>query len=391
MIYLKYLFFTLFLISNLTSYTQVDIQKENIRYNKSLEIGIQHGKAKTSSTTFFNQVHDLEDLGLYRSISLKYHVETVGKKPWEEVYGYSSLGFGISLFDFFTPNATGYPFSVYGFINPNIYKYKRFSFNGLVSLGMSFNWKHYGYFNLDNNAISLSRSVYIELGAEANYHLSDKLILSIGGLVGHFSNGATRRPNQGINTMGLQYSIKYLLNEKKQPLIHHTIEPFKANSHFLISAHFGTQNFQVDSLSNLVEDKYKGINFVMWGITGEYQRQVTNYSKFGFGINILDDGSVGATYIVEDSGIEEAKILPIHQRLKISIFPSYELVLHKFGIIVQPGLYIVKNSLAKDVPVFYQRIGARFNVHKNLFCGVSLRAFSFSSSNFIEYNAGYRF
>ena len=388
---LIYLSISLLLFTNLNSFAQSEIQKTDIRYNKYLEIGIQHGNSKTSSTTLFNQINDIEDLGLYRSISLKYNFETVGKKKWEEIYGYSTYGFGVNIFDFFTPKSTGYPISVFGFFNPNVYKYKRFSFNGLISLGMSFNWKHYGFFNLDNNAISLARTVYIELGAAVNYELSDKLILSLCGLVGHFSNGATRRPNLGINNLGLQYSVKYLLNHKKQPLIHHAKETFTSTNNFLLSLHFGTQNFQVDSLNDLVEDKFKGINFVMWGITGEYQRQITNYSKFGFGINIFDDGSVGATYIVEGNEIEESKILPIHQRLKISIFPSYELVLHKFGIVFQSGLYIIKNSLAKDVPTFYQRIGARYNVNRNLFFGVSLRAYSFKSANFIEYSTGYKF
>jgi hypothetical protein len=161
----KYLFLSLLFFSSLTSFTQVDILNEHIRYNKSFVIGIQHGKAKTSSTTFFNQINELEDLGLYRSISLKYSVETVGKEKWEEVYGYSSYGLGVNVIDFYTPNSTSYPISVYGFINPSIYKYKRLSFNGLISLGMAFNWKHYGYFNLDNNAISLPRSVYLELRA----------------------------------------------------------------------------------------------------------------------------------------------------------------------------------------------------------------------------------
>lgn len=387
----KFLFLYLFLGTNFISRAQTPVGQDSIRYNKYLEIGIKHGNAKTSSATIFNQVKELEDLGLFRSFSVKYLVETVGKERWEETYGYSSYGFGLNVHDFFTPNSTGYPISVFGFTNPNVYKYKRFSLNGLISLGMSFNWKHFGYFNLDNNAISLARSVFVELGAAVNYQLSDKIAISGGAVLGHFSNGATRRPNQGINTVGLQYSIKYRLNKSKQVNIHYPKEAFVSSNQYLVSIHFGTQNFQVDSLNDLVQDKYKGISFPMWGITGEYQRQITNYSKIGFGINVLDDGSIGATFIVDANEIEESKLLPIHQRIKISVFPSYELVLHKFGIIFQPGVYIVKNLLAKDVPVLYQRIGARFNVHKNLFCGVSLRAFNFSSANFIEYNAGYKF
>lgn len=387
----KYLYLFLFLKLSFVGSAQSNDTTKTIRYNKYLEIGLNHGNAKTSSTTFFNQVNDLEDLGLFRSLSAKYMVETTGKDRWEETYGYSSYGFGLNIHDFFTPNSTGYPISVFGFINPNVYKYKKFSMNGLISLGMAFNWKHYGYFNLDNNAISLARSVFVELGTEVNYQLSDKIAISASGVLGHFSNGATRRPNQGINTLGLQYSIKYLLSKQKQSFVHFPKEAFVPSSHYLVSIHFGTQNFQVDSLNDLVQEKFKGISFPMWGITGEYQRQITNYSKIGFGINLLDDGSIGATYVVEGNEIEESNILPFHQRINISVFPSYELVLHKFGIVFQPGIYIVKNSLAKDVPIFYQRIGARFNLHKNLFCGVSLRAFKFNSANFIEYNAGYKF
>jgi len=159
----------------------------------------------------------------------------------------------------------------------------------------------------------------------------------------------------------------------------------------MLAVHGSTQNFQVDSLNKLVQDKFEGVSFPMWGLTGEYYWQLNHYVKVGGGINILDDGSVEATYAIDDNEVESDQIAAFPKRLKVSIFPSFELVLYKFGIFLHPGFYIIKNKLANDVPAFYQRLGVRYHVIDHLFCGVNIRAYEFKSANFIEYSAGFKF
>ncbi len=390
MIQLKYSLILIFYVLIVPLRSQ-NLLVDSTQISKDLELTIYNGKAMTSSPTFFNQTIDKEDVGKFRAIGAKYVFRTHGKHKWEELYGYPTYGFGAILFDFFTPKTTGYPIALYGFFNPRLFHKNNFSINSDIALGMGFNWNHYGYFNSDNSAISLPRTVYIELGTTLDYQVSNKINLLIGGLVGHFSNGGTRRPNQGLNTLGLKYSLRYNLNNSPIKFKHYNAESYASQSEFLLSIHGGTQNFQVDSLSNLVADKFKGVNFVAWGFSGEYQRQINHFVKFGCGINILDDGSVGASYLVKDHEIEEAKILPINQRLKISAFPSLSIVLHKIDIVLQPGIYIYRNAIAKDVPLTYQRIGVRYHINEKIFSGINLRAYNFKSANFIEYNFGYKF
>jgi hypothetical protein len=369
----------------------VSFNKDTFPIFNGLSLKFTHGNVSTSSKSVYKTLPDVEDLGLYRGMNVEFCFESKIKRNWEYLYGFPSYGIGFSALDFFSPKVIGYPISIYGFIKPRFLKSKAFSLNGDIALGLSFNWHHYSLLNPDNNAISLPRSVYINLGTSIKYLLTKNIALTLGGNVQHFSNGGTRRPNKGLNSYGLSYGINYIFNDfKNEYSKSNANSQLQENKNELtLSLHGGSQNFEIDSSVQIVDEKFEGINFLMWGVSATYQRQISRISKIGFGINVLDDGSVGSTLFIGGNEVK-SQILPIIQRLKISFFPSYELVVGNLSFLLQPGIYIIKNKASTDVPVFYQRVGIKYYVSKQAFCGINLRSYNFNSANFIEYNIGYR-
>ena len=43
-------------------------------------------------------------------------------------------------------------------------------------------------------------------------------------------------------------------------------------------------------------------------------------------------------------------------KISLSIFPSYELVINKMSVIIQPGFYVIRKKSTNREPVAYQRL-----------------------------------
>ena len=77
-------------------------------------------------------------------------------------------------------------------------------------------------------------------------------------------------------------------------------------------------------------------------------------------------------------------------KIFLSIYPSYELVINKVSIIIQPAFYLYRKKLVNQTPVFHQRVGLKYHFTDHLFIGITLVAYKFHVSEFIEWNIGYR-
>lgn len=101
------------------------------------------------------------------------------------------------------------------------------------------------------------------------------------------------------------------------------------------------------------------------------------------------NGSQNSGIVVEGASLDAAE-LPFSRHLALSIYPSYELVIDKLSVVVQPGIYLYRIRTADMTPVFYQRIGIKYHILKDTFIGINLRAYNFYESDFIEWTIGHR-
>jgi hypothetical protein len=81
---------------------------------------------------------------------------------------------------------------------------------------------------------------------------------------------------------------------------------------------------------------------------------------------------------------------PITEKLQLSIFPSYELVVNRMSLVLQPAFYLYRSKEKNQSPLFHQRIGLKYRISDKLFVGVILRDYAFHVSDFIEWTVGYR-
>ncbi len=135
--------------------------------------------------------------------------------------------------------------------------------------------------------------------------------------------------------------------------------------------------------------KYRGVYYPVYGFSVLINRQLDYKSKVGVGVGLSYDGSNNSTVVVTNGELEPQGGFQAN-KLALSVFASYELVIDRLSLVVQPGLYILRNQTINVKPIAYQRLGLQYQLSQNLFAGISLHAYNLHVSDYLEWTLGYR-
>jgi len=326
----------------------------------------------------------------YTSYSLRLAKQTSGDQLWQQIYLYPIFGLGIYSAFFGNTKKLGNPIALYGFFNAPFMRHDRWSLNYELGLGLTFNWNSYNPVGNPNNiAISADKTVYIDAGVSLKYLLSKRLAFSIGYGFTHFSNGALKMPNKGLNTEATKISLSYTLDKCQAHFYTQPKPIFTGFYEWIISGYGGARNVLYQGTGVNQAISMKGVNYAVYGISNTINRQISYKSKIGLGMTIEFNGSQNSQIAVEGGSLD-ATDLPFNRHLALSFYPSYELVIDKLSVLVQPGIYLYRIKSANMTPMFYQRIGIKYHFLKDTFIGINLRAYNFYESDFIEWTVGHR-
>ncbi|MBK7094301.1 MAG: acyloxyacyl hydrolase [Saprospiraceae bacterium] len=387
----KNIFLIIFLIISTILNGQTDNDKITLKKfnDKIITISYQNGYVFPTND-FVRGINNKNDIiDAFQTFTLKLTKQTTGSKFWEQNYKYPEYGVGMSILDFYNPEEIGIPIAFFGYFSAPFINHSRFKFSYEAGLGFAFNWKNYSPSNVYNNAIGAKQTAYIDLGLKTAFRLTSSLYLDMGFSLSHFSNGRLKAPNLGLNTIAPKFSLHYQINPKKTEYIEQENPNFKTKNEIYLSAFTGLKNIIYDSLNVNLSEKYEGETFSVYGILALFNRQISNKSKIGIGFDISYDGS-HQTQTAIDEGKTEVENGLFVDNIHISVFPSYELIVNKVSIIIQPGFYLYRKNIKNQSPVFYQRIGLKYNFYNDFYVGLNLRTYQYHISDFIEWNIGYR-
>lgn len=295
--------------------------------------------------------------------------------PYFALYNNPIYGVGFYSSTFNT-DIIGSPYAIYGFMQSpfgNINN-RHWGFDYRIGLGISGNFNPYDEeTNPLNVVIGAKNNVYIDFGIRSQYKINPNWRLGLGLAFHHFSNGALRLPNKGVNLVPITASVTYQPNGQTVLPDRSHIAPYSRN--ILYHFNYGVGWKQLD--------KDKDERFFKSTLSVYASKHVSHKWRMGGGFDMFYSASGSSDEIAGDkSGKLSAKL---------SGGPSFYLahvLTRKLALNGNIGYYIHKQYFNGEINRIFLRAGARYYVYKDFNAGISIKAHK-GKADFIEWTVGY--
>ncbi len=336
---------------------------------------------------------------IYASESIKYIFTSPGDK-WQQIaYGMPYYGLGITATQFGKSDVLGNPISIYLVQGATMYQFTpRSSLNYELNLGISTGWKPYDPFdNRENVVIGSVMNVHVAANIYYKWHISKKIDLHLGATLFHASNGSSKQPNHGINTLAGYFEMAYNFDREQQISKYNpelTVPEFQEHFEHDVQMILSSTNRKMDFEEGTIPNTYNDREFNIYGLN-YYSMRTTNYKyKYGVGAELLYDESSNATVYPRYSDIDQTyyqvtDLAPMRERLSLGLTVRGELVRPLYSIFANIGYSVIQPN--KDMKRLYQSVGVKVPLQNNLYGTFGVRATNFSVAQFLYWSLGYTF
>ncbi len=308
--------------------------------------------------------------GTYFGQEIRLGFQTTGAKYWQQAYKYPIYGFGFYS-GYFNNKIVGNPMAFFSFLEMPFWRSKKQYLSTSWGIGLTFNINEYdSVLNPQNIAIGTDANVYIDFCLMYKHQINNKLGLGAGVKFQHFSNGAVRYPNLGINMLTGQLTINYLLTNKPVCFYKHQ-KPVANNKYEFTIMYAGGIKAKSQDENN--------VRYYNSTLSAVVSKQTSIKRSFGLGIDAFKNDFI--TDFVDDT-----VQLSEFDKTSYAIIGSTDMIVNKFRMAVQLGFYVYR-AVDYSIP-FYERVAMRYYFLPNMFANVSIKAHAFKAQN-IEWGIGF--
>ena len=312
---------------------------------------------------------------------LSLHHNTYGQHRWEVIHNYPSIGLTFYYSGFRNDSISaelGRVFALYPYINFPIIPDENSKLTFKLGVGVSYLTNKFDpKENYHNYAIGSHFNAAINLSFEYRQRIVDRLhwVTSIG--LTHFSNGAIRTPNMGINIFSVATGFSWYLKPPKN-LIDYRLRPKNYLFEFDGKRHFVTDFQYTLGFKDMSQQYGTHRYYFVHNIAANVMVQLTERDRLGIGLDLIYDPSPKALH-------------PDWNRfqdfLKIGGLVSYEMMLDRVSFMFNIG---IRNNapIPKSAFLFYQKVAARCYFNENLFATLSFTTYDIKA-DFISVGIGY--
>ena len=301
---------------------------------------------------------------------LNVQLQTTGTQAWHMLHKYPTLGFNLNYYNYRHP-VLGNSVALGFYINKPMWKGKKQQLNFRMGTGLAWFDRQYNlHENHKNSIISQSINAVMQARLEYEWHFSEPVSLSAGIGLNHYSNGATSKPNLGINLPAATVGLTYYTH-RPQHYLKPELPELNKRHYFNISLGAG----------------YKQLNFSdtnkYLALTGSvlYLKPLNHKSNLVAGIEGFYDRSLIALQR-EDTTLTSGNHPDIK---KAAVLIGHELVFGRAIFQTHLGVYVYRPY--KVDREYYERLGLKYNITDKLFAGAALKVHR-GSADFIEYVVG---
>jgi hypothetical protein len=352
---------------------------------------LEAGRVQTSNVFLQQNSANNEEFGEFTAFSFRIMKQTTGKKLWEKYYNYPSYGVGIFFAKFFEKTYLSTPISIYGTYKQVLYKWDKLNLNYNAGFGVTLNWESYNPTEYNYNiSIGATLTSYINAGMYLTYELSPTIDLGLGYSFTHFSNGAMKIPNFGLNTSVPRITVDYIPHRFTPPKIKAQIPRYERKTFVNLSVYGGEKNVLYPEADMDTTTQFYGISYPVFGVNAIIYRQLGYISRVGIGFTLGYDGSKNSSVQLENGKPDPNQHLK-GSNITLSIYPSYEWVFNKVSLFAQPSFYLIKNQTTYQRPTFFTRVGINYRILPNTYMGIGLHSYNYHIADFLEWTVGHQF
>lgn len=313
--------------------------------------------------------------GHFPAFELNIGKQTHGEKVWQDLYKYPVMGVCFWYANLANPKMLGSAYSVYPYLNFHLAQSNSIALNYRFGIGLGYLTKKFDRLdNYKNIAIGSHLNVAINMLYELKLKVRNDFFVS--GTVGitHFSNGAFKAPNLGINISTVSIGAAYI---------------FKDNS---IAIHPNHISLEKDKRKLEIQ------TFLSGGMKEIYPAYGDKYGAFSWSTCFLKPLSLkrkicaGLDFFWVFSNIRSLKRKGIEvehawEVIRPGIFIGHELEFGKLSFGTQLGYYLYAKD--KSDGNIYCRFPLRYQVSNKVFINLALKT-HFAKADFIEWGIGYK-
>jgi hypothetical protein len=337
-----------------------------------------------------------EGISSFSAFSLKFCVASKGTSWQDFAYGLPYFGVGLYTANF-GDTRLGNPLSLFLLQGARIFGNHSFSFNYEFHLGYSTNWNHYDRFeNPHNIAIGSKENIHAAANVYFSFQPLRRLNMNIGCGFNHFSNGAMRLPNKGMNLVSPFVELRYVINplqhspeNTKQAFSRPPLEK-RIDHDFALTV--SSRQITFSRYNTGLGSEYVDYNFRVLGAS--YAPLFVNHFAFKWGpsVEIVYDESGGASArreLLESDGkyYDRVYLGSVRERIDAGISAKGEAVMPHFSIFANFGCEILLGN--PNNKRLYQIIGVKLPSANGFFGSFAIRAHRFGKAQFIMWSVGY--
>lgn len=301
---------------------------------------------------------------------LSYFIHTKGQKRWHSVCNYPTIGGTIFFGSVGNNEILGRFTGAYGFIEFPFVNTKHFEFSSKVSAGLGHTSKVFDQeTNPKNVAMSTHFNALICMGVQTHYKFGrNKLTLGLD--MTHFSNGAYKVPNLGVNLpyLSLGYS-RIIRGAQKDSLILRDHVPFRK---WL----FGTT--LITSVKEVFPTGGKKYGVFALSASARY------FTKPKVGLEVALDVISKQAILGYRPEISKTQ----WDILQIGLYTGYLVPLDRFHFVLGMGVYLKDKYQPEDF--LYHRVGFRYYFDNGINAQVVLKS-HWARADYVEWGLGYTF
>ena len=360
---LVFLVIMTFCLSNLSA--------QEVKFQKSLSVSYETGPLLSNGTDWGNEIKDAVD---FKAIDFKIGWRKISNTTFNYIYRYPTLGLGFNSALKNYPEI-GMPQSIYGFMEiPFSIKGsdRKVHFGYFTQLGVGFNLRPYDSIaNPANRYIGSRVNGYINLGVFSSVRISKRTNFQASFGLKHFSNGAAKKPNAGINLFPLNLSMRMKLGE---------INPTPSQAPILPDKHLKTLwNFAV----------YTGVRtyeigdpaYFRGGVGINYLLEPAYKYRLGLGLDLFWAQGMNLRFPEGNFSFKD--------RTSLAVVGAWEWQLtERLFVPIGLGAYLYRNTLNQEITWFYERVGARYRFSDTMSAGMQIKAHK-AKADFFEFTIGY--